>query len=770
MIDNPMPILRSASLFVLALALATGVHAQQARPAVEGRVTSGGGAVPFATVRVAGTAIGTAADAEGGFRLRLPGPGTYTIAGSAVGYQPAEREVTVAAGEVVRLDFVLAEATYEAGALVVTGTMQQVGVRESPVKVDVLPSRFLETVPSTNMMDAVERVNGLYQQIDCGVCYTNNIRINGIEGPNTAVLIDGMPIMSSLAAVYGLNGISPILISQVEVVKGPMSTLYGSEALGGVINVITKDPATAPHLSTNAFSTTHQEIAAEFAAVPLRGRTSALVSSTLFWVDRYHDNNGDGFSDRPRTLQLALFGKATRADRHGFERASLIGKLYYEDRAAGVESFFQDPGGLRGSSTVYGESIYTRRAELLGTLRLRPELQLQAAGSVHEQDSFYGDLGYDASQADAFAQAIYTPKTEGTALDGHGLLVGAALRAQRYDDGSAATGRYAEDGALVENRPDDRVVPGIFVQDDWEATDYLRLLGGLRADWQPEYGFIPSPRAALKWSPSHHTTARLNVGTGFRIVNLFTEDHAAYTGGRATLILEDLRPERSVSTTASLQQMIHGVGDPITIDLDVFWTRFSNKIEPSYEVPGEIRYRNLDGSATTRGVALQVQGTAMRGLRYTVGTTLLDVFVEEGGARRALEFAPRVQGTATVTWEAPAGFVLDYTARLTGPMALPDYAPEVRAAYEAATGSPLRERSPTYTVHNLQVTKDLSLPGGRLMQAYLAIENALDFRQSSPLVGYYDGTPGFGDTFDTAYIYGPIEGRHLGLGVRLTIP
>ncbi|MDT0630684.1 TonB-dependent receptor [Rubrivirga litoralis] len=517
----------------------------------------------------ASSAGGAAADADGRFRLRLPGPGTFTVSVSAVGYAPVQRRVTAGAGETIRLDVDLDAATYEAGAVVVTGTLEQMAVRDSPVKVEVVPARFLETTPSANVMDAVERVNGLYQQIDCGVCYTNNIRINGIDGPNTAVLIDGMPVMSSLATVYGLNGISPMLIKQVEVVKGPMSTLYGSEALGGVINIITKDPSTAPRLSTNVFSTTHAEMAAEFAAVPLRGRTSALVSGTLFHVADYHDNNGDGFSDRPFETRLALFGKATRQDTQGFERASLVAKAYVEDRAAGFEPFLDDVGGLRGSDRVYGESIYTRRAELIGTWTPRPDLTVRASGALHDQDSYYGDVPYAATQADGFGQVVWTPPTEGTALDGHNLLAGAALRAIRYDDGSAATGVYDDAGALVENRPDTRVVPGVFVQDDWRVNERLPLLGGLRADVQPGYGVIPSPRAAVKWRPAEATTARLNVGTGFRVVNLFTEDHAAYTGGRATLILEDLEPERSVSVTGSLQQIL-GATSPVTVDIDAF--------------------------------------------------------------------------------------------------------------------------------------------------------------------------------------------------------
>ena len=751
------------------LLIASFVPVTGAAQSVEGTVTSGGEAVPLATVRLAGTALGTATDANGHFRLELPAPGAHTVSVSSVGYEPAQRLIMAAKGETVWLDVALEVATYEAGVVVVTGTMQQIGMRESPVKVDVLPARFLENIPSVNVMDAIAHVNGLYQQIDCGVCYTNNIRINGIDGPNTAILIDGMPVMSSLATAYGLNGISPILIRQIEVVKGPMSTLYGSEALGGIINILTKDPATAPHLSTNVFSTTHAEIAAEFATVPLRGRTGLLMSGTLFHVADYHDNNGDGFSDRPLGTRLALFGKATRQDAHGFGQASLAGKVYFEDRAAGIEPFLDDVRGLRGSSEVYGESIYTRRAELIGTLRLRPGLELRASGALHDQDSFYGAVEYKASQADAFGQLLWIPATEETAIDGHNVLAGLALRAVRYDDGSAATGLYGEGGLLIKNRPDTRVVPGLFVQDDWRMRASFRLLAGLRTDYQPGHGLIPSPRAALKWQPTDVTTARLNVGTGFRIVNLFTEDHATYTGGRATLILEDLEPERSASSTASLRHIVAGLRDPITLDLDAFWTRFSNKIEPDYSVPGEIRYANLNGSATTRGIALQAQGTFGRSFRYSVGGTLLDVFVTDTGKRRPLEFAPDYQGTATVTWEAEGNVVVSYTARLSGPMALPDYAPEDRARYAAATGAPLRVESPVYTIHNVQLTKDFNV-GGRLAKLYVAVENALNYKQPSPIVGFYDGNPGFGESFDTAYVYGPIEGRHFGAGVRFILP
>lgn len=763
-----LPVIVLSAMVLLALALPTGSSAQVT---VFGTIVDAdqpGQSIPFVNVRVDGTTRGVAADARGEYDLQLEA-GTHTLVYSAVGYKSHRETLTLGSRLRVRKDIALKTSVHQSEGLVVTGTMTEVSTSDSPVKVSLLPSRFLETVPTANVMEVIDRVNGLYQQIDCGVCYTNNIRINGVDGPNTAVLIDGMPVMSSLATVYGLNGISPMLIKQVEVVKGPMSTLYGSEALGGVVNIRTKDPGTTPLFSANIYTTQHREHVAEVSAVALRGRDNVLVSGTLLSATDYHDNNGDGFSDRPFQERLALFSKYSRKDRFGFQRGSLVAKWYQEDRNAGTAAFLERPEALRGSDRIYGEAILTRRAELIGMLNVTPSVKLEAAGSVHDQDSYYGDSAYLASQQDGFLQGTWTPFMPDQ-WDDHGILVGAAMRVQRYDDASGVTGDYDEEGNLIENRPDTRLIPGLFVQDDWEVSASMRALTGLRIDYQPEHGWITSPRVALKWSVSDLTALRLNAGTGFRVVNLFTEDHAAYTGGRATVILEELDPERSLSTTAAVQHVLTGLGSPITLDLDAFWTRFSNKIEPDYDTPGQVRYRNLDGYYQTRGFAAQVQGTLPGSVSYSVGGTWMDVDIVEDGIRSPHEFAPSFQGTATITWNAPGGMVLDYTARVVGPMKLPDYDAATRADYLAATGKPLYSTSPTYAVHNVQMTRDIRGDQGRLIQIYAAIENVLGYRQSSPLIGFHEGNPGFADSFDTAYVYGPIEGRHVGVGVRAVFP
>ncbi len=739
-------------------AASSGVPASQRseEAVLSGQIRSDGRPVPFANVGIVGTALGAAADKEGIYRIEGLAAGTYTVVASAVGYRTAERQISIESGSHVRLDFELEEAVIESDGIVVTGTLLETYVKDSPVKVDVVSSRHLEKVPTSNVMDAINRIGGLREQIDCGVCGTNNIRINGMDGPYAVVLIDGMPIMSSLATVYGLNGISPAMIKQIEVIKGPMSTLYGSEALAGVINVITKSPRTAPTFSVNALGSNQGEYSLDFGVVPSRSGVSSLISGTAAYNQHYVDENGDGFADLTLNKRGSLFGKVTTHDGDGRERLSLSGRAYFEDRIGGTRQFVDlYSAALRGSDRHYGEAIRTGRGELLGSLHIDPErtLRFDFAANEHRQDSYYGVDHYEARQRTAFGQLLWHSEVAGT----HTLLTGVGMRLQHYDDNTGSTGEYDESGRLVRNRPDTRVIPGAFAQHETRVSDGLRLLTGIRVDHQADHGFITSPRISLKAELPARTTLRLNGGTGFRVVNLFTEDHAAYTGARATVVLEDLRPERSYSGTVSLQHIVPLGGSPLTIELDGFYTVFTNKIEPDYSVPGEIRYANLDGSATTRGVSLNVSQDVWNGsVAAAGGVTLMDVFRRENGEKRPIEFAPDLLGNGTLTFAPADEWSVDYTVTVTGRMKLPEYGPE----------HPRPAWSPPHSIHNLQITREIHLPQTGELQIYGAAKNVLDYVQPSPLI---DPDNPFGDAFDTTYVYGPIRGRNFGFGVRLIL-
>ncbi|HEX6058335.1 MAG TPA: TonB-dependent receptor [Gemmatimonadaceae bacterium] len=730
---------RAMTAAALALLLAAPAASQQPTPAartavIEGVVRAGERPVPFAQLAVEGTTHGAVADSGGRFRLAALPAGRQLLLVRAIGHRPLRRAVQLAPGEHRIVDLELEAVGTSLGPMVTTATLKETYVAESPVKVDVVTARVLERNASHNLMENLSFVNGLTQQVDCGVCFTNNIRINGMDGPYTAMLIDGAPVMSALATVYGLNGIHPSIIQQVEVSKGPSSTLFGSEAMGGVINVITKDPRFAPRASLDAYATSNGETSLDFALAPDAGGARTLLSGSLAYTGRVVDENGDGFGDLPLMRRAALFGKwaGGTAARRTLE---LSVRYWYEDRANGVAGFTRAD---RGSDVRYGEAILTHHASLVGAYRFpgeRRPLKLDVALDWHDQDSWYGTQPFAATQGVGFAQLLWN-----VPLGRHDVLLGTTLRLHGYEDSSA-----------VHATRERRVVPGVFAQDELTLSRRWTLLAGLRADHHEAHGTIASPRIALRWEADEHTTLRLNAATGFRVVNLFTEDHAALTGAREVVLDEALDPERSVSVTASLQHLVHVLGTPdaLVVDLDVFHTRFSNRIVADYDRdPDLVVYANLDGHALTRGLSASVQyADPLRPLSGSIGVTLQDARIVEPHATRRLPFAPSTQLVLALALESDErGLTLDWTARALGPMALP-----------RSEGLP--SRSPWFSEHHLQLTKSL----GEALRIYAGVKNLFGWVQRDAIVAPDDP---FGDRFDTTRVYGPLQGRRLIAGAR----
>ncbi|HJU45562.1 MAG TPA: TonB-dependent receptor plug domain-containing protein, partial [Chitinophagaceae bacterium] len=341
--------------------------------------------------------------------------------------------------------------------LVITGTMRQVSRLASPVPVEVYTPAYFKKNPTPSLFDAVCMINGVKPQLNCNVCNTGDIHINGMEGPYTMILIDGMPIVSALSTVYGLNGVPNSMIERLEVVKGPASSLYGSEAMGGIINVITKNPVKAPVLSADVFGTTWGELSADAGVKFNAGKATSLFGINYYNFQNRVDNNRDNFTDMTLQNRISLFNKwsLTRTDNR---MASLAARYVYEDRWGGEMNWNKS---LRGSDQVYGESIYTSRIELIGLYQLpvKEKILTQFSYNRHNQNSWYGRMPYMATQQVGFFQA-YWDKQIATA---HNFLLGTAMRYTSYDDNTPATA--SPDG--TKNEVATTPLPGVFIQDEW---------------------------------------------------------------------------------------------------------------------------------------------------------------------------------------------------------------------------------------------------------------------------------------------------------------
>ncbi|MGB0862681.1 MAG: TonB-dependent receptor [Saprospiraceae bacterium] len=730
---------------------------------IKGQVMSKEEAIPFATVSLKNTTIATTTNLEGFFELSNLENDTYELLISNVGYKSFYKKIDFNASNSIDLGQIsLQEDIFGLTEVVVTGTMKETFVGDSPIKVDVITSKYLEqTVSPTNLVEAIQMVNGVQEVTACGVCFTNSISINGLPGPYTAVLIDGAPMFGNLASVYGLNGIPTTIIDRFEVIKGPSSTLYGSEAVAGVINIITKKPENQPLVAVDIMGTSHLESFGNLSFSPRIGDYYGTIGLNYAYIDNFDDKNGDGFSDVINMDRVSIFTKwqKKRTDK---KQSTIAAKLYYEDRRNGVEAFLTDRAyqELRGDDAVYGESIYTNRLEVFGKYELptNENLTLNYSYSYHDQDSYYGSDNYLATQHIGFTNFVWNK-----IIGNHDLLGGLTLRYQYYDDNTVATTLNGK------NQADNQFIPGVFLQDEWLLSDKFTTLLGARLDHYDEHGLIFAPRVNLKYKPEPWTTFRLNFGTGFRVVNLFTEDHAFISGNRSVEILEDLEPESSYNLSLNFNHIFNIKNTQGSLDVDAYYTYFQNAIFPDYNDPTKIIYANSDGFAVTRGISLSLNQQFGFPLSYNIGFNLQEAFQTETNnngdkVSTDIEFAPSWSSVASLSYKIkPIKLDIAYTINFTGQMQLPE-------VFDLdANGNPLEEARPTtsepFAFQNLQITKTLK----KDWKVFVGIQNLFNYtQQTSPLIGYNDpnNAVGFSPYFDTSYAYAPIHGREIYIGVK----
>lgn len=695
----------------------------------------------------------TLSTADGSFSFSNIPLGVYMLEVTSAGYLPYKTPVTLDSSGVSTLTVELKENASALNEVVVTGTQRARTKLESPIPVEVYTPAYFKKNPTPSIFEALGIVNGVQPQLNCNVCNTGDIHINGMEGPYTMVLIDGMPIVSSLATVYGLSGIPNSMVKRIEVVKGPASTVYGSEAVGGLINIITKDPDSSARLFLDLSTTSLQEHTGDLSVSFQSGKARALVGVNGFWYDKIHDQNKDGFTDVTQQKRIALFNKWLFG-RGGGRVNSLALRYLHENRWGGQLAW--EPK-WRGTDSIYGESIVTNRVEAIGKydLPVRSEnLGLEYSYNYHHQDSYYGVVPFMARQHTAFAQLRWDKK-----VGRHDLYIGVPFRYIYYDDNTPGTA-----DVHLQNKPARTYLPGLFIQDEY-TTGKLTTLAGIRYDRHSEHGSIWSPRISFKWAPHAQHVLRWSTGNGFRVVNLFTEDHAALTGARKVVIGESLKPEQSWNTNVNYTGMFQGQGLSFGLDASVFYTYFTNKIVADYLTdPQLIIYDNLHGHAVSKGVTLNTDLQWQNRLKVIAGVTVMDVYEvnrDSLGARQKVPqlFAPRFSGTFAISYSFPAPqLTLDLTGKVAGPMHLPVVPNDYRPA-----------QSPSFGLINLQVTKKFS----QRVEVYTAVKNLLNFLPSDPILRPFDPFDRYthinnpnGYTFDPSYNYAPVQGIKALAGAR----
>ena len=742
--------------------------AQFFKGTITGKIMSSGKPVPFANIGIKGTAIGAVTDEFGKFKIELINPGNYELQVSYIGFETKVQRVTITEKQPqITVTINLNQISKILDEVVVTGTRNEKRRLDSAIPVNVLDSRVLELTQSLNLSEGLSFQPGIRVEKDCQTCNYTQVRMNGLPGSYTQILINSRPLFSSLAGLYGLEQLPASMIERVEIVKGGGSVLYGTSAVAGTINIITKDP------TTNNFelSSTGSTIQGESNDIQTDLYTSLIHpkknSGLSFLVSHRNkdewDANADGFSELAqfKNLSVGLNG-FVNPDKDSKLRLSING--IHEIRNGGdeldKEPHLRQQSEYRDSKIGAGNVDYTRNF-----YGIRSSMELYLGAQLTSRDHYtgsYGADGYGNSENQTLIGGGQFNYTMLNFISGKNILT-AGLEYQ-YD--------YVFDEIKAYNYlvNQETFQTGAFVQSDWEVHPKINFVAGVRVtNHNKTEQLIYSPRISLLYKIHPRLQARISRSQGFRAPQAFDTDmHIAFSGGGVALTTIDpnLIEEQSISYNASLdynaafEKYIYG------FTLNGFYTLLNNTfILVETPVSGNDNNTQL---TRTNGSDAEVQGITLE-------------------AR--LNYNYKIEGEIGLTWQKSAHEeAVSWSADVPGTTSFVR-TPNVYG-YFALGISPLKNTklsfSGVYTGH-MNVPHFVGAPGvekDELVQTSQFME--LNFKVDYQLpvwknlimttlgAGVQNLTNAFQNDFDTGpsrdsnYMYGPVRPRTFFVTINLS--
>ena len=776
-------------LLVAILAFASPGIAQEPLGTLTGEVTYKGVGVPFATVFIQNSNRGTTTDENGAYRLEVPA-GPVVLVVRSQGHRTATKTVQVGAGENRTLDFALVEDALGLDEVVISATRNRVERKSTPVVVSTIKPRLLTATQSISLADGLNFAPGVRVETNCQNCGFTQVRLNGLEGAYTQILLNSRPVFSSLLGVYGLEQIPTNTIERVEVVRSGGSALYGSNAIAGTVNVITRDPI----LNTWEIGSNLALIDGQQPDRVLSFNTSVVADDlksgiTLFGTYRNrdpYDANEDGFTEIVKLRNLTLGAKAflRPTDR---SRISLNLSAIDEYRRGGdrleLAPQFTDITEELDHDTFIGGADY----EITSKDAAR-RTQVYTSASYTKRKSYYGGLGGGRTAQDsALANNAFGNTKDLAWVSGlqytHTLQNRDVLTAG-VEYNLAAT----EDGIPGYDRLIDQEVNSLggYTQYEWKPTQAFTALLGARLDHVQVDGFyavggiertsdirqtVLSPRITVSYKISEAMRLRGGYARGFRAPQAFNEDlHIANVGGEPQFVIlsEDLKTEYSNAYTASLNYS----RSVDLLQLDILLEGFYTGLEdPFTQVStGAVLENGSILEEVRNGEGAQVYGTNFEigvspnlNWQFQLGGTWQQSRYEEpqllfesdgtpGETDVVIdEFVrvPNLYGYLNASWIPGEAFNVDLTGTYTGAMTVPRVISD--------TGFlELNEVDPFFDL-NIKLESHVDFSEEFMATFTLGVKN---------LFNSYQDDFDVGPTRDSNYIYGPATPRTWFIGVK----
>ncbi len=751
------------------------VKAQHTDANVFGDVQSRGEHLPFVNIYIEGTYKGTTTDITGHYMLIDLPEGTHTIVAQSLGYTTEKKAITIAAGESKEVNFVLEEETMALKEVVVTGTRTFKRQTESPVIVNVLESKSLEMVQACNISEGLRFQPGLRVETDCQTCNYTQLRMNGLGGSYSQILINGRPVFSPLTGLYGMEQIPANMVERIEIVRGGGSALYGSSAIGGTVNVITRIPKESSY-DFNAYT---QNINKGATDNVLNGNINMLThkrnAGAAIFVSRRHreayDHNGDNFSELPE-LRNNSFGATMFYKPKYNQKLELSLSSLNEYRYGG--EMIKDPAYLARQSEERTHNIFMGGLDYqINFSEDNSSFIAYLAGQQTGRQHYTGVL---PDEQDEVLIHIANPPygyTRNTTLQ-----VGSQInhRFQNFPVGVNVVTLGAEyifddvfDTIPAYHYEVDQVTRNIggYVQNDWEINPGFTFLAGLRMDKHNLVKkVIMSPRISLLYKLKNYTQFRLTWGTGFRAPQAFDTDmHIAFAGGGVSRISlsPDLKEERSNSISVSINldkaNKIYVAG----FTVEGFYTKLNDAfyLQPIGKDKFGERFEKRNGAgATVQGVTIELRGNYNRKIQLEAGMTLQKSLYDEPvdyieGLESKREFlrSPNEYAYLTLSFTPGKRFNASISGIYTGPMQLVHFA-----------------GAPEQTVDEYKISPDFTELNVKLGYTFIfePVDSGIEiFGGIKNITNAYQNDFDTGKNRDSNYIYSQGAPRTLYIGLKL---
>ena len=721
--------------------------------------------LPHIVVLLKGTTIGVATDNSGHYFIHNIPVGKFTIEVSAIGYKTQTREVDITEGSSHEINFALEEDHVQLDGVIVSATRSETTRRMSPTLVNVVSMDIYNKTNSSTVAQGLAFQPGVRIENNCQNCGFQQVRINGLDGQYTQILIDSRPIFSALAGVYGIEQLPANMVDRVEVMRGGGSALFGSSAIAGTINIITKEPirnsASISHTTTsiNVSSAFHHTTDINASIVSEDNKLGLAVFGQNTLKDAW-DANGDGFTE------LSKISGQTVGFR-GYVKTGLYSKItaeYHhlqEFRRGGDKLDLPPHEVMIAEQTKHGINTGGLKFDWFSKDQ-RHRLNVFASLQHINRDSYYG------AQMDPNAYGKTTDLT----------WVGGAQYIYKFNKclfmpadltvGLEYNEDYLKDNMWGYDRVTDQTVriASVYAQNEWKNAHWGILIGGRLDKHNLIKGVIFSPRANLRYNPTKDINLRLSYSYGFRAPQAFDEDlHIDNVGGTVSMIrlAEDLRVEKSQSVSLSAD-MYHSWGnwqgnllvEGFFTDLDdVFALKELGKDENGIlikerhnESGARVFGGNLEGKIAWKDkFQMQLGFTAMSS-KYKEARTWSD----EGdvAATRKMFRTPDFHGYCTASYNPLKQLALSLSGTYTGSMLVEHHAGFIT--------SNTTVRTPAFWDLNFKAAYDFRLYKSFTLQLNAGVQNILNSFQKD-----FDS----GADRDSGYIYGPTLPRCIFFGIKL---